>query len=253
MILLIESSAQFPSVGLCNLEGELIAQEERIETYSHAESLAEMVQSLLYSISGDALQIGANIGDEGGAKAAQHEISAIAISSGPGSYTGLRIGTSLAKGLALGFQVPLISACAMEGMVQQQLAENPQLKISFAMLDARRNEVYLVAKNQNGETVVGPVPKILDPEDWFLFLKELGISDDGMMDEWGCISDCNQKVAEILQLSSRTIHVQENPHVKHLAKISAQKFVNKEFEDLAYFEPNYLKEFVAGIGKKFQL
>ena len=244
MILLIESSAQFPSVGLCDHEGKLIAQMERLETYSHAESLAEMVQSVLSSISGDVLQGGFDAAD------VKSAISAIAISSGPGSYTGLRIGTSLAKGLAMGYQVPLISVCAMEGMVDQQLAKNPNLKCSFAMLDARRNEVYLLAKNQQGEKVVGPVPKILDPEDWSQFLQVIGVLEDC---DWGCVSDCDEKVADILQLSENVVHVQENPHVKHLAKIASQKFEKQQFEDLAYFEPNYLKEFVAGIGKKFQL
>lgn len=253
MILLIESSAQFPSVGLCDHKGNLIAHQERLETYSHAESLAEMVQSILHANSGDGLHLDANKKDDINTHGAQYGISAIAISAGPGSYTGLRIGTSLAKGLAMGYQVPLISVSALEGMADSLLANFPQMEYAFSMLDARRNEVYLLVKKHSGEVVLGPIPKILEYDEWSQFLQEIGVTTTGAGSFWGCISDCDAKVAEILQLSEPMIHVQENPHVRHLAKMAAQKFKNQQFEDLAYFEPNYLKEFVAGIGKKFQL
>ena len=253
MILLIESSAQFPSVGLCDHDGNLIVHQERQETYSHAESLAEMVQSILSVYSGDRLQQDTQIKDDINAQGAQHGISAIAISSGPGSYTGLRIGTSLAKGLAMGYQVPLISVSALEGMADSLLANFPHVEYAFSMLDARRNEVYLFVKNHSGEVVLGPIPKILEPDEWSHFLQEIGVITTGAGSVWGCVSDCDDKVAEILHLTEPLIHVQEPPHVRHLAKIAAKKFEKQQFEDVAYFEPLYLKEFVAGVGKKFQL
>lgn len=239
MILLIESSAQFPSVGICNLQGELLGSLEKFETYSHAESLATMVQEILVSFLGDNQK-------------AKESLKAVAVSEGPGSYTGLRIGASLAKGLAMGYHVPLISVSAMEGMAHEQLLKYPELLASFAMLDARRNEVYMLAKSQNGKILVDPQPMILSHENWQLFLQET-LPNAEFLKDVGYVSDCDSKVAELILQGGVKVHEQVPPHVRHLSFLAAQKFSLGTFQDLAYFEPNYLKEFVAGIGKKFQL
>ncbi len=223
MILVVESSADFPSVALVNASSRSVEWKiESSDKQSHSELLPVQVNHALLFAKDNGLKI-----------------EALAINLGPGSYTGLRIGVSLVKGLALGLEVPVIGINGIEAMGKWMLSDNPQINIALAMIDARRNEVYLSLCSSNGLHTAAE-PFILTPNAFAFFANHFGF-----------IGNSNEKAVRILGINPAFSVF--GPYAWMYAEACCAKFEKGEFLDLAYFEPDYLKEFKATEGKKFVL
>ena len=216
-ILNIESSSTNCSVSLTK-NGDLISiKENNDEKYSHSTKLHSFINEVISD-----------------SKITINELSAIAVSKGPGSYTGLRIGVAAAKGLCFSLDIPLISVSTL-------LILSKQIKISSGLilpvLDARRNEVYSAIYNANYKLVKKESPKLIDSKSFENF------SNDNQL---YFIGSGQQKCRELIKSNNNLIfHNNESlPSSKEMADISYQKFISSDFEDLAYFEPAYLKNFI---------
>ena len=216
-ILNIESSSTNCSVSLTK-NGDLISiKENNDEKYSHSTKLHSFINEVISD-----------------SKITINELSAIAVSKGPGSYTGLRIGVAAAKGLCFSLDIPLISVSTL-------LILSKQIKISSGLilpvLDARRNEVYSAIYDANYKLVKKESPELIDSKSFENF------SNDNQL---YFIGSGQQKCRELIQSNNNLIfHNKETlPSSKEMADISYQKFISSDFEDLAYFEPAYLKNFI---------
>ena len=221
MLLVIESSADYPSVCVVDRSGAVVFERRNDSDKSHAEKLPLLVQHASAFI-----------------KEQNEKIEAVALNEGPGSYTGLRIGTSLAKGLCFGLQVPLISVNGLEAMGIWALKEFPQRNKAIAMIDARRDEVYVQRIFRDGNK--SKIEAEIINETW-----EIHPENDVF------IGNANEKAVRILQLGEMTQVL--GPFAEQLAMLAYAKWQAKQYESVAYFEPFYLKEFQAGISKKFAL
>ncbi len=230
MILSIESSTANCSVALHDMDGKPIALKEQNQHNIHAAALFIFIDELIkenhYLFS---------------------DLKAVAVSKGPGSYTGLRIGVSAAKGLCYSLGIPLISVKTLSGMAwiaKQQIQSEQALLIP--MIDARRMEVYNAVYDMDLNEVVATRATIIDEQAFTEFQKrELYFFGDGM-----------PKCREILTMAAKPTVTppSEGFHIFFLEELMAsakgigplafQKYTAGEFEDLAYFEPYYLKDFV---------
>ena len=232
MILLIESSAEYPSVALVTESGILAHLEIGEVVQSHAELLPMMVQRAV-ELSNSEFEIFTK------------GISAVGFHEGPGSYTGLRIGVSLAKGLCYALGVPLISVSGFEALGAEVLRSNKSIESVWVMMDARRDEVYTikldrVSVSDSAYRVSLPICAMILPD-----------TRVGEPDEKICfVGNANEKVARLVD-NLGSIFIDLSPRADHLSDLAVSKFQSNNFEDLAYYEPYYLKDFVAGIGKKF--
>ena len=232
MILLIESSAEYPSVALVTESGILVHLEIGEVVQSHAELLPMMVQRAV-ELSNSEFEIFTK------------GISAVGFHEGPGSYTGLRIGVSLAKGLCYALGVPLISVSGFEALGAEVLRSNKSIESVWVMMDARRDEVYTikldrVSVSDSAYRVSLPICAMILPD-----------TRVGEPDEKICfVGNANEKVARLVD-NLGSIFIDLSPRADHLSDLAVSKFQSNNFEDLAYYEPYYLKDFVAGIGKKF--
>ena len=232
MILLIESSAEYPSVALVTESGILAHLEIGEVVQSHAELLPMMVQRAV-----ELSNSGFGIFTKG--------ITAVGFHEGPGSYTGLRIGVSLAKGLCYALGVPLISVSGFEALGAEVLRSNKSIESVWVMMDARRDEVYTikldrVSGSDSAYQVSLPICAMILPD-----------TRVGEPDEKICfVGNANEKVARLVD-NLGSIFIDLSPRADHLSDLAVSKFQSNNFEDLAYYEPYYLKDFVAGIGKKF--
>ena len=232
MILLIESSAEYPSVALVTESGILAHLEIGEVVQSHAELLPMMVQRAV-----ELSNSGFGIFTKG--------ITAVGFHEGPGSYTGLRIGVSLAKGLCYALGVPLISVSGFEALGAEVLRSNKSIESVWVMMDARRDEVYTikldrVSVSDSAYRVSLPICAMILPD-----------TRVGEPDEKICfVGNANEKVARLVD-NLGSIFIDLSPRADHLSDLAVSKFQSNNFEDLAYYEPYYLKDFVAGIGKKF--
>jgi len=159
------------------------------------------------------------------------EVAAIAVSEGPGSYTGLRIGVSTAKGFGYSLKVPVIAIPTLDVMLE---AVRGKFKGDFflcAMMDARRMEVYTKLEDQKGIEIWETQPKILDAESFLGFQETTYLFGDGM-----------PKFREIAN-QKNLIYIDDiYPDASNMGGLAWEKFQSQTFEDVAYFEPNYLKE-----------
>ncbi|MDB2568343.1 tRNA (adenosine(37)-N6)-threonylcarbamoyltransferase complex dimerization subunit type 1 TsaB [Flavobacteriaceae bacterium] len=216
-ILNIESSSTNCSVSLTK-NGDLISiKENNDEKYSHSTKLHSFINEVISD-----------------SKITINELSAIAVSKGPGSYTGLRIGVAAAKGLCFSLDIPLISVSTL-------LILSKQIKISSGLilpvLDARRNEVYSAIYDANYKLVKKESPELIDSKSFENFSNN---------NQLYFIGSGQQKCRELIKSNNNLIfHNKETlPSSKEMADISYQKFISSDFEDLAYFEPAYLKNFI---------
>jgi tRNA threonylcarbamoyladenosine biosynthesis protein TsaB len=234
MILLIESSAEYPSVALVTEAGILVHLEVGEVVQSHSELLPMMVQRAVELSNSEF-----GVFTKG--------ISAVGFHEGPGSYTGLRIGVSLAKGLCFAKGIPLISVSGFEALGVEILRSNESINCVWVMMDARRDEVYAlklerisVRDSGSDYRVSLPICAMILPDDRI-----------GEPDEKTCfVGNANEKVARLVA-NSGSKFIDLSPRADHLSDLAVSKFQANNFEDLAYYEPYYLKDFVAGIGKKF--
>ena len=164
-------------------------------------------------------------------------LDAIAISSGPGSYTGLRIGTSSAKGFCYGKDLPLISVNTLEELCHLTPIESG---IKIPLIDARRMEVFGAVFSANNERVQEDFNLVIDETTFYEIEGEKYLFGNGA-----------NKLKEVLA-NNASIHFIDNIHcsAKGMVSVSEKKYNNKNFEDVAYFEPNYGKEFYSVPSKK---
>lgn len=223
LILAIESGTEVCSVAIAR-EGEVIALRESREGRDHARLVATYVDELL---------------KESGVVAS--ELSAVAVSEGPGSYTGLRIGVSFAKGLCYGLQIPLIGVNSLSSLTQMAIesGEVGEGDILAPMVDARRMEVYVQLFDGCGVAQGEVEAKVIDG-DSFSDLREQGR-------ELVLFGDGAEKCREALEW---TKIIDIAPSARGIARIAEEKLKRGEVEDVAYFEPFYLKEATVTVSKR---
>lgn len=209
-------------------DGECIDQLELNEGYSHAEKLAPFVDELLNKHRLPAVAL-----------------DAIAVSKGPGSYTGLRIGVSLAKGLCYALSKPLIAVPTLQIMclhpaVRKELNLRKNLLLC-PMLDARRMEVYTAVYDIGLQFLEEVSAKVLDEQSYAEYLKK-----EGML-FFGPGSD---KFKEVVKSENAYFADDVWPSAREMCGFAETKFQASDVEDVAYFEPFYLKEFMATTPKK---
>ncbi|RZJ50196.1 MAG: tRNA (adenosine(37)-N6)-threonylcarbamoyltransferase complex dimerization subunit type 1 TsaB [Chryseobacterium sp.] len=220
-ILYLETSSKNCSVAISDGEKLLCVCEEVSENYKQSESLHSFVEWALE-----------------GAELSMKDIEAISLGEGPGSYTGLRIGSASAKGFCYGLKIPLVAVNSLESMIEPFLNQNYDFVIP--LVDARRMEVYTaVYDGITGSEITPTEAKVLD-ETSFQEFKDKKII---------FVGDGAKKAQEILQLPNADFNVDIYPSAKYLVKKTLEKIDKKDFEDIAYFEPFYLKEF-HGVKKK---
>lgn len=216
-LLHLETSTKNCSVSISRNGEMLCLCEEYDDNYGHSEKLHQFISWTLE-----------------GAEISLQELDAVCVSKGPGSYTGLRIGVSAAKGLCFGLNIPLISLESLEILAQTQIDKGFDLIIP--VIDARRMEVYTANFDSSGKKSSPIEAKILD-ETSFQEFKEKNLV---------FVGDGVEKSQEILQLPNANFIKEIHPSAKFMIQLAEEKFTQKQFEDVAYFEPFYLKEFVAG-------
>lgn len=162
-------------------------------------------------------------------------LDAVAVSAGPGSYTGLRIGVSSAKGLCYALGVPLISVSALQA-IALEATENAEVegKLIVPMIDARRMEVYTATFSSECEPITATEAKIIDEDSFRDLLKEQKLIFCG---------DGAEKCKSVINSENAIFLSGIHPLSRNVAKIALEKFKLNEFESVAYFEPFYLKEF----------
>ena len=220
-ILHIETSSKNCSVAISDGFELLCLCEEISENYKQSESLHTFVEWALE-----------------GAKISLKDLDAISLGKGPGSYTGLRIGASSAKGFCFGLDIPLIAINSLETMIEPFL--NQGFDFIIPLIDARRMEVYsAVFEGKSGDMISTTEAKILDETSYQEYQeKKILFVGDGAL-----------KARDILQLPSAEFNETIYPSAKYLVKKAVEKYNRKDFEDVAYFEPFYLKDF-QGVKKK---
>jgi tRNA threonylcarbamoyladenosine biosynthesis protein TsaB len=228
LILNIETSTEVCSVSLAK-NGKLLFKKESTEGMNHSRLLTVFIEDIFKE---NNIQ--------------PNTIDAVAVSKGPGSYTGLRIGVSVAKGLCYGLNIPLISVNSLEvlGIYAAQNLDKYGLKnngdpILFCpLIDARRMEVYTALYNLHGEELKPVSAEIIDEH----FISEL-LENHKILFFGNGAEKCKSIIKHINAFF-------EGPMItsaQFMQSISEEKFINKEFENVAYFEPFYLKNFVATI------
>ena len=227
LILQIETATQTCSVALAQ-DGILLDVLEKTERNIHAGVITIFVEELMQ-------KTGKKYSD----------LDAVAISKGPGSYTGLRIGVSTAKGLCYALDIPLIAINTLEamatGFMSNCFSVNPQT-VFCPMIDARRMEVYCSVYDYKNKIVLATEAKIIDEQSFSDLLNQYIIYffGDGA-------AKCEGALGQ--HLNARVINDFENS-ASHLTNLAFEKFKNNQFEDVAYFEPFYLKDYIAGKKKE---
>jgi tRNA threonylcarbamoyladenosine biosynthesis protein TsaB len=229
-ILIIETSSDACSVAIAR-KGELIASLQSEVTRSHASILTVLIEKLLN----------------------QNQITfagldAVAVSQGPGSYTGLRIGVSVAKGICYGAQKPLLAVNTLEAMMAGLKMMIPDFNTRFSgnavfcpMLDARRQEVYTAMFSKTAGFLKETTAEIIEENSFADILADKQIVFFGSGAE---------KVKAIIKNANAVFIDEFVLKAEYISLLAEDAFEKKKFEDVAYFEPLYLKDFIATIPKR---
>ena len=216
LILSIETSTTNCSVSLSRKGKLLIAKEDYDKNYSHAERLHVYIDDVLKQ-----------------AQVSVNEIDAVAISKGPGSYTGLRIGVSAAKGLCFALNKPLISIPTLESLAHQVTSNDG---VIVSMLDARRLEVYAAIFDSNYEQIRETKAEVLNELSFSSYLENGKVY---------FIGNGVEKSKNLIVHQNALFIDDKLPSANEMGGIAFNKYKISDFEDVAYFEPYYLKDFVA--------
>lgn len=219
-ILNLETATKNCSVSISQ-DGKTILCKEMAEAgYSHAEKLHVFIEESLKE-----------------SKLSFNDLSAIAVSQGPGSYTGLRIGVSAAKGLGFALNLPLISVDTLQVLASQlSITEG----VIIPMIDARRMEVYSAIFTSKFDKIREVQAEILTENSF-----------EGISETIHFVGDCAEKAKTVLTNANFIFHEEIiYPSANEMGLLSYQKFQQNEFEDVAYFEPYYLKDFMVTVAKK---
>lgn len=224
-IILIETSTPLCSTALVE-DGKVVCERLSDEPRAHASKTALFVSEML---------------SEKGLKVS--DCDAVAVSKGPGSYTGLRVGVSTAKGLCFGAGIPMISVGTLDTLVWQALDGNmlPEgCRYIIPMIDARRMEVYTGIFTPDGKQISPTVAQIIDADSFKDQLAEGPVL---------FIGDGADKCKDTLT-SPNARFIQCCPKAASMMHPAIDVLEAKRFEDVAYFEPFYLKEFITTVSKK---
>jgi tRNA threonylcarbamoyladenosine biosynthesis protein TsaB len=219
-ILNIETATKNCSVALAKDGITVLYKEIAEEGYSHAERLHVFIEEIIKE-AGITFQ----------------ELSAIAVSQGPGSYTGLRIGVSAAKGLCFALDIPLIAVDTLQVLASQA---NVSSGLIIPMLDARRMEVYSAIYTPNFENKRAVQAEVITENSF-----------DDLEETIYFVGDCAEKCKQVL-IKENFVFLEEikYPSAKEMSFLSYEKHQKNDTVDVAYFEPYYLKDFMMTVSKK---
>jgi len=229
MIICLETATNLCSVALCDDAG-VISLRESDESKSHASQLTVYIEEILQENHLTA-----------------RDLNAVAVSKGPGSYTGLRIGVSVAKGIAYGASIPLIGIETTLAMFHGIRGSRYFSGISDSdtlfcpMLDARRMEVYYAIYNSSGKKIKDISAEIINEESFFGFPESQKII---------FLGDGAMKCKEVINRKSAVFADDFRMSASHMLNPVNEAYSNKLFEDVAYFEPLYLKDFITSKPRK---
>ncbi|WP_293874165.1 tRNA (adenosine(37)-N6)-threonylcarbamoyltransferase complex dimerization subunit type 1 TsaB [Flavobacterium sp.] len=217
-ILNIETATKNCSVSLAKNGETILYKELASQGYSHAEKLHVFIEEILNETS---------VGFD--------DLNAIAVSKGPGSYTGLRIGVSAAKGLCYALDIPLISVDTLQVLAKQALSViDYDGGYIIPMIDARRMEVYSAVYDGTLDRITEVKAEILTENSYVECSEPLYL-----------VGDCQEKCKTVL--TKNNFHFITEivfPSANEMSALSYEKFTQNNFEDVAYFEPFYLKDFL---------
>lgn len=215
-ILNLETATTNCSVSLSRNGETVVLKEDNDKSYSHAERLHVYISDVLKEA-----HINAS------------DLDAIAVSKGPGSYTGLRIGVSAAKGLCFALDKPLISIPTLDSLAHQVKMDHG---VIVSMLDARRMEVYSAIYNSDYNQIRETEAQILD---------ETSFKNNLEQGKVYFIGNGVEKTTTLIQHPNAIFVDDKLPSAKEMSALAYSKYESANFEDVAYFEPYYLKDFVA--------
>ena len=216
LILSIETATTNCSVSLSKNGETLLLKEDYDSNYSHAERLHIFIEDILKE-----------------AKFERSQLDAIAVSKGPGSYMGLRIGVSAAKGLCFALNKPLISVSTLHALAHQ--VKNPD-GVIVSMLDARRMEVYSAIYDSNYNEIRAIEAQILDENAFAEYLNQGKVY---------FVGNGVEKTKAIINHPNAVFLDNTLPSANEMSALAFNKYKISDTEDVAYFEPYYLKDFVA--------
>ncbi len=216
LILNLETATTNCSVSLAK-EGKTVAiKEHDSPNYSHSEQLHVFIQEVLKE-----------------ASVALSDIDALAVSKGPGSYTGLRIGVSAAKGLCFSLDIPLIAVETLKSLASR---EKPgEFDFVIPLLDARRMEVYSKVFDNQCIEVRETRAEVIDQNSFEAYLQKGKVL---------LVGSGATKCKEVLEHENLRYSLEAVPSAEQMSQLSFDRYQQQEFEDLAYFEPYYLKDFI---------
>lgn len=219
-ILHIETATKACSVAISQ-SGNLVSLKEILnDAYAHGEQLTLLVQEAIEH-AGIALK----------------DLDAVSVTAGPGSYTGLRIGLSTAKGLCYALNIPLIFVDAIESLAETAKAKHPGKRLC-GMLDARRMEVYSAIYDIDGAILKPLSADVLDEHSYAQF------------EPFVCFGDGAPKMEESWKMRAITFDTAIHSSASGQCRLAFERYENKQFEDVAYSSPLYLKEFQGTTPKK---
>lgn len=217
IILNLETATTNCSVSIAKEGKLLLLKEYNSVNFSHAEKLHVFIKEVMEE-----------------ASLSFEDLNAIAVSKGPGSYTGLRIGVSAAKGLCFSLDIPLIAIPTLESMAHQSNWDGEGVIIP--VLDARRMEVYSQVFNNKYEPIRETKAEIIDDNSFMEYAEKSKVL---------LVGSGADKCIETLQHHNFSFNTDVVPSAKEMVILSYDKFKAADFEDVAYFEPYYLKDFIA--------
>lgn len=220
-ILNIETATKNCSVSIAKNGKTIALKELNNGAYSHAEKLHEFIEEVL-------IHTGIDIND----------LNAIAVSKGPGSYTGLRIGVSAAKGLCFALNIPLIAINTLDSLAR---AISTSEGFIVPLLDARRMEVYSCVYNEKNESCREVRAEVIDENSFETYLSKSKVY---------FLGDGAEKCKEFITSENAEFINDKFPSAAEMGMLSYLKYKKNDIEDVAYFEPFYLKDFVATTAKK---
>ena len=216
MLLCIETSGKNCSVALFEDLQLVSIREVHTEQVSHSENLHVFIEQVLKE---------SNLQPKA--------IEAIAISAGPGSYTGLRIGVATAKGLCYGWDIPLIALPTLRILAEQVTYEFTDIEYIIPMIDARRMEVFTAVYSHDFSPILGERAEILTESTFDTYLNK---------GKTIFLGDGITKFQAICKHKNAYFWENKFPSAKQMGRLALEKYQAQAFEDIAYFEPFYLKE-----------
>ena len=221
-LLLIESSNEICSVALSQ-EKSIIQEKYINKPNSHSVYLAPFVNEVLNN-----------------ARMSINELDGVVISDGPGSYTGLRIGSSLAKGICLGAGIPLMAVSTLKGLAKKALNDYPSVDQAIALVDARRSDAYIGVYNQQLKPII--------KEQFITINSELKIEKSNAV----VVGSGAMKFINELDVKKELKHSESVLYAKDLLDEAMLKWAKQDFVDLTSYEPNFIKSvFVTKPKSKF--